>query len=327
LNEKLGTLESEIESLTHVNEALKQEINAKLVMVDELQEKCLAVHERTVADLTEERLRGLELRSAAESRNAEIENQLREVTQKIAQKEAEITNLTEKMALLESENEKLAGMNEALKGEVDAKLTMFNELQERFNSTHAEKEEAAEKIAVHEGTISHLTEVHTRSLELHSAAESKNEEIEAQFRETLETIARKEAEVKDLSEKLDALEIELGYYEEQATEAAATEENHKVKYDEAAQKIKSLEEQLAEAQRKVEHFLAEKENLSLANSSLNVKLKEHQNKLNELHLALAAVVAEKEAASEEIHSLHKTLEGMSQRKEELEIQVIKYFLY
>jgi hypothetical protein len=34
---------------------------------------------------------------------------LREVTQKIAQKEAEITNLTEKLALIDSENEKLAG--------------------------------------------------------------------------------------------------------------------------------------------------------------------------------------------------------------------------
>jgi chromosome segregation ATPase len=231
--------------------------------------------------------------------------------------------LTEKLALLETENEKLAITNKTLKEEVDARIAMFDELQERFNSTHAEKEEAAEKLTVHERTISHLTEVHTRSLELHSAAESKNEEIEAQLREALETIAQKEGEVKELSKKLDALEIELGYYEEQATEAAAAEENHKVKFDEASQKIKILEEQLEETQSKVEHFLTEKESLAQANSSLNVELEVHQNKLNELQLALAAAVAEKEGASEEIHSLRKTLDGMIERKAELEIQVIE----
>jgi chromosome segregation ATPase len=65
----------------------------------------------------------------------------------------------------------------------------------------------------------------------------------------------------------------------------------------------------------------EKESLAQANSSLNVELEVHQNKLNELQLALAAAVAEKEGASEEIHSLRKTLDGMIERKAELEIQV------
>jgi golgin subfamily A member 4 len=112
--------------------------------------------------------------------------------------------LTEKLALLEAENEKMTCLNEALK-EVDAKLVMFDELQERFSSTLAEKEEAAEKLAVHERTISQLTEVHTRTLELHSVAESKNEEIGAQFLEALETISQKEGEVKESCKKLDAL--------------------------------------------------------------------------------------------------------------------------
>jgi hypothetical protein len=52
-------------------------------------------------------------------------------------------------------------------------------------------------------------------------------------------------------------------------------------------------------------------------------LEVHQNKLNELQLALAAAVAEKEGASEEIHSLRKTLDGMIERKAELEIQVVE----
>jgi golgin subfamily A member 4 len=66
--------------------------------------------------------------------------------------------LTEKLALLEAENETMTCLNEALKEEVDAKLVMFDELQERFSSTHAEKEEAAEKLVVHERTISQLTQ-------------------------------------------------------------------------------------------------------------------------------------------------------------------------
>jgi hypothetical protein len=52
-----------------------------------------------------------------EWRNVEIENQLREVSQKITQKEAQISSLTEKLASIES-SEKLAGMNEALKGPI-----------------------------------------------------------------------------------------------------------------------------------------------------------------------------------------------------------------
>jgi golgin subfamily A member 4 len=114
----------------------------------------------------------------------------------------------------------------------------------------------------------------------------------------------------------------LGYYKEQATEAAAAEENRKVKFDEASQKIKILEEQLAETQSKLEHFLIEKESLTQTNSTLNEELELHQNKLNDLQLALAAAVAEKEEASEEIHSLHKTLDGMIEHKAELEIQVV-----
>jgi chromosome segregation ATPase len=110
------------------------------------------------------------------------------------------------------------------------------------NSANDRLEEATEKIVVQERTILHLLEVHTWILEVQSAAESKNQEIEAQHREALETITQKEPEVKALSEKLDTLEIELGYYNQQATEAAATDENHNVKYDKAAQKIKGLEE-------------------------------------------------------------------------------------
>jgi golgin subfamily A member 4 len=159
-------------------------------------------------------------------------------------------------------------------------------------------------------------------LELHSVAESKNEEIGAQFREALETISQKEGEVNESCKKLDALEIELGYYKEQATEAAAAEENRKVKFDEASQKIKILEEQLAETHSKVEHFLTKKESLVQENSSLNKEFEVHQNKLNDLQLALAAALAEKEAAFEEIHSLRKTLDGMIEHKAELEIQVV-----
>uniref|UniRef100_A0ACD5UTP7 Uncharacterized protein n=1 Tax=Avena sativa TaxID=4498 RepID=A0ACD5UTP7_AVESA len=334
LNDRLIALQSETESLMHVNEALQQEINAKLVMVDELQEKFasvssdkeeaankLAVHEETIKHLTEDHSRGLELHSAAESRYAEIESQLREALETIAGKEAEVTEFKEKLVSLEARYENLADKNEYLKEEVFAKVAMYEELQERFNATHAEKEEAVEKLAVHEGTITHLTEVHTRNLELHSAAESKNGETEAKLHEALEAIAQREAEVKDLSKKLDALEIELGYYEEQATEAAANEENHKVNFDEAVHKLKNLESQLAETQNKVELFHTEKENLISANSSLNEELEVHQSKLNELQLALAAAVAEKQGSSEEIHSLHKTLDGMIQRKEELESQV------
>lgn len=66
--------------------------------------------------------------------------------------------------------------------------TMF--YQERLSSAYAKKEEATEKIAVHERKISHLTQVHTGSLELHSIAESKNEEIEAQLREAIDTIVK-----------------------------------------------------------------------------------------------------------------------------------------
>jgi chromosome segregation ATPase len=267
--------------------------------------------------------RGLELQSAAESRNAEVEAQMREAHETIERKDSEMKDLNERLTALQSETESLMHVNEALKQEISAKLVLVDELQEKFASLSSDKEAAAEKLAVHEETIKHLTEAHTRSLELHSAAESKNGDTEVKLHEALETIAQREAEVKDLSKKLDALEIELGYYEEQATEAAANEENHKVKFDEAVHKLKNLEAQLAETQNKVELFHAEKENLISANSSLNEELEVHQSKLNELQLALTAALAEKQGSLEETHSLRKTLDGMIQRKEELESRVIK----
>ena len=84
--------------------------------------------------------------------------------------------------------------------------------------------------------------------------QTENGETEAQLHEALETITKKGAGVRNMSKKLDTLEIELGYYEEQATEAAANEEKHKVKFDEVVHKLKSLEAQLAETQNKVDLF-------------------------------------------------------------------------
>ena len=62
----------------------------------------------------------------------EIQSQLHEALETIANKEAEVTDLNGKMVSLEAENGKLADKNEYLEG-VANKVAMYDELQERFS--------------------------------------------------------------------------------------------------------------------------------------------------------------------------------------------------
>ncbi|KAG1365102.1 myosin-9 [Cocos nucifera] len=107
---------SENELLSGMNSKLREDLETHQCKVNELHELLnlihdekeatadqLASHVKTIAKLTDEHSRGLELQSATESRIKETEVQLHEAIEKFTQRDSEARNLHEKLLALEAQ--------------------------------------------------------------------------------------------------------------------------------------------------------------------------------------------------------------------------------
>ncbi|XP_058097152.1 uncharacterized protein LOC131242486 [Magnolia sinica] len=256
----------------------------------------------------------------ATEREASLKAELEESSTKLAALENTLEELKSKVSEAEtkawqsfSENELLAETNSKLKKELESHQIKINEHQELLSSLHAEKNAAAEQLAVHSRTITELTDQHSRGLELQSSAESHAREAELQLLEAIERFTQRDSEAKVLDEKRLELETQFRILEEQANEAAAAAEGRKVELDEALLKLKNLEGIVEELQSKSRRFETENEGLAEANLKLTQELAAYESKMNELQTALNEILVEKEETHEQLHSSKKTIEDLTQQ--------------
>ncbi|URE13292.1 hypothetical protein MUK42_24000 [Musa troglodytarum] len=234
-----------------------------------------------------------------------LENNLDELKQKLSE-----DNLRCEQAL--SENELLATSNSKLMEELVAHQHKVNELNKLLTSISAEKEATVEQLASHASTIASLTDEHSRGLEHQFATESRLKENEAQLHEAIEKYKQRDLQVRDLYEKLLALEAQLRTYEEQASESAVVEATQKGTLEEAHFKLQEVEGLVEQLKTKSDQSKIENEDLSRNNLSLTEKLAMYETEMNELQVALDAAVTEKEDIFMQLHSSKKEMEDNMQ---------------
>ncbi|KAF5748867.1 myosin-9-like [Tripterygium wilfordii] len=255
------------------------------------------------------------------------EKQIAEETDRSTSLKEELDSYLMKMASLETANEELKKQileaeNKACNSFSDNELLLetncqlkskVDELQELLDLAMSEKEASAQQVASHTNTITELTDKHSRALELHSTAEARIVEAENQLQESIQKFGQRDIEVKDLNEKLDALQSQIKLFEGQATEASVIAESRKIELEETLLKLKNLESTIDELQVKLNHFEKESGGLAEANSKLTEELAIYESKLSDVQAKLSAAHAEKDETVEHLQTSKKTIEELSQQ--------------
>ncbi|RZR75661.1 hypothetical protein BHM03_00000140 [Ensete ventricosum] len=252
-----------------------------------------------------------------------LDNKVEELNQKVLE-----SDLRAEQIYLE--NELMAVTNSKLRIELEACQLKLNQLNQLLNTDHAEMEATSEQLASHVKTISKLTDENSTYLELQSATEYRLKETEVQLHETIEKFKQKDSEVRDLSEKLLALETQLRSHDEQASELAAIASSRKDKLEDTLLKLQNLEAFVEHLKRSSEISKLENEDLMGENLTMSQELATYKTKINELKIEFNAVVAEKQVTSIQLHDSRKEMKLLMQQinsdKEKHHLQVIGYIL-
>ncbi|GAB4848183.1 hypothetical protein Ancab_002851 [Ancistrocladus abbreviatus] len=299
---QMNRYEEEARELAGVADSRKLELEQTLLklqdrekMVEELQVKLGQLETDTgalAASLTGELDRSTTKVADLESSNEELRRAIVEAEEKAAQSL--------------SENSVLVDTNTQLKSKV-------NELQELLDTAIAEKEATAQQVASHVCTISELTEQHTRSRELHSAAEAHIVEIQTQLEETAQKFLHKELEVKELTERLAAIEGQMSRYEDEAREIAGVAGSRKVELEQTLLKLQDREKLVEELQVRLGQLETDTGALADTNMKLNEQIAGSESKLNDLQAKLSAALVDKEDVVEQLHSSKKAIEDLMQQ--------------
>uniref|UniRef100_A0A803ND05 Uncharacterized protein n=1 Tax=Chenopodium quinoa TaxID=63459 RepID=A0A803ND05_CHEQI len=325
LGARLSTLESQVKAYEEeareasgIAESRKVEIEQlketvatlddKEAEIKELSEKLVAL-EGQVKKYEEE---AHEAEGIAESNKVEI----REMADKLSQKELEVTELKEKLASLEGQvkvHEEEAGQ---VSGIAESRKVQIEDLVEKLSQKEIEVKELNEKLTSLE---EQLTVHKEAALEASGIAESRKSEIE-QLQVSVEALAQKELEIKDLNEKISSLEDQLKKHQEEALEDSAREasgiaESRKAEIEqlqvtvetlaqreleikELNEKLSSLEDQLKKYQEEALEVSGIAESRKLEVEDLLLKLQEQAKLADERQAQLGLVETRNEALAE-----------------------------
>ncbi|URE38967.1 hypothetical protein MUK42_16249 [Musa troglodytarum] len=247
-----------------------------------------------------------------------LDNKVEELNQEVLESDLR----AEQISL---ENELMAVTNSKLRLELEACQLKLNQLNQLLNTNHAEMEATSQQLASHVKTISKLTDENSTYLELQSATEYRLRGTEVQLHETIEKFKQKDSEVRDLSEKLLALETQLRSHDEQASELAAIASSRKDKLEDTLLKLQNLEAFVEHLKRSSEISKLENDHLMGENFTMSQELATYKTKINELKIEFNAVVAEKQVTSIQLHDSRKEMKVLMQQinsdKEKHQLQI------
>ncbi|XP_064969296.1 uncharacterized protein LOC135584586 [Musa acuminata AAA Group] len=318
-------LEAHQQKVIELNEFLKSIHTEKEAAVEQL-----ASHATTIAKLTEEHSRGLELQFATEFRLKENETQLHEAIEKHKQRDFEAKDLYEKMLALESQ---LKSYEEQASESAIVAATQNSKL-----------DEAHCKLQEHEGLVEHLSsrlaQFKTENEDLSrdnvnlseklATYETKLNELQVEFdtaiMEKEDIIMRLHSSNKELEDIMQShmsdkekLQLQINFVMEENNMHDKMHQNARkeleatiAQLEEKLSKQKSdLEQKLRHAEEQLEHHRQAVEELTARNMELS-SLNESLIKDSELKLELAAAnILQKESEVKELLEKLKSLEEQS----------------
>jgi len=336
---KVGKLGSQLQqmevSLRAKESAISQLQEDFTAQIQELEHR-LTKNEQLSGLLDKSSVEFMTLRSASETRVGKLESQLQQMEVSLRAKESAISqlqeNFTAKVQELEQQKENLSGLLD--KHNVENK-TLRSDSEARIGMLEAQLQEKEETLLTKESAISQLQENFTAKVqeleqqkenlsglldkqqaEIRSQAEAKVGMLEAQLRETEESLT---AEIQELEHRLTEKEGLSGLLDKQQAEIRS----------QAVAEVGMLEAQLRETEesltaeiQELEHRLAEKEGLSgllakqndefaTLRSDTEMKLGKMESQLQELeetlHKKESAIVQLEESLTAEIQELEDQL--------------------
>ncbi|XP_064946546.1 sporulation-specific protein 15-like isoform X1 [Musa acuminata AAA Group] len=353
---------SENELLAMTNSKLKDELEARQQKVNELNELLksihsekeatvgqLASHASTIAQLTDEHSRGMELQFATESRLKESEDQLHEAIEKYKQKDLEARDLNEKLLALETQlrtyeeqasesavvaaNQKgeleealvklqhLEGLTEQLKG-------MIDEFETENKGLASQNMSLSEELATYDGKLNELqvsfntvvTEKEDISIQLHASKKeledlqqlhhSDKEELQSQI-----TTATKEYSMLSEMHQKERKELEVTkiQFKEKLSEQEARENS-------LSSLVENLKAELAEKSLMQEQIQELEQKLLAAEKAYSQEKELDTKKELERQASLKQSLDALESKDQHATLLEKQVEELKQRLLEAENQ-------
>ncbi|CAD5196653.1 unnamed protein product [Musa acuminata subsp. malaccensis] len=340
---------SENELLAMTNSKLKDELEARQQKVNELNELLksihaekeatvgqLASHASTIAQLTDEHSRGMELQFATQSRLKENEDQLHEAIEKYKQKDLEARDLNEKLLALETQlrtyeeqasesavvaaNQKdeleealvklqhLEGLTEQLKG-------MIDEFETENKGLASQNMSLSEELATYDGKLNELqvafntvvTEKEDISIQLHASKKeledlqqlhhSDKEELQSQ----ITTVTKEYSMLSEMHQKeRKELEVTKIQFKEKLSEQEASENS-------LSSLVENLKAELAEKSLMQERIQELEQKLLAAEKAYSQEIESMTSAAAEKDAVLSAKVEEHTSILQEKGALDQQL--------------------
>lgn len=246
-------------------------------------------------------------------RLAETENLLGVLRNELNITQQKISETDDRAAEIMSENEMLTATNVQLKKRI-------NDVEELLNSASTDKEASSQQLAYHMNTITELADKHARASEMQLAAESRISETEKMLEESIQNVAKKDLEAKDLMERLNALRDQVKTYEEQAHETSSLAETLKVRLEQTLTTLRVQEGAAEELKRKSIDLEEERVRLLKANSELTEKLASYEPKVIDLETKLEAAFVERKELEEQLAVANAQLKQQKELDTEKEME-------
>ncbi|GAB4847800.1 hypothetical protein Ancab_026863 [Ancistrocladus abbreviatus] len=304
-DEKAAQSLSENNLLVDTNTRLKNKLNELQELLDsaiaekETTARQVASHVNTIIKLTEQHKKSSELHSVAEACILEIQTQLEETFQKLAHKESEVNELSERLTFIEGQMNRYESEARETSGIADSRKVELEQTLLKLQGQEKLVDELQVKLGQLETDTAVLTEANMRINEELAGSESKLNDLQAKLLaalvdkdDALEQLHLSKEAVEDLTQQLTSerqmLQSEISSVKEenQQLHETSAEAEKELKYV-----IVQLEGQLKEFKSSEEALKAELENLrveSTQKSALQVRL----NELEEQFLTAEAQLKE-----------------------------------
>ncbi|GMH25098.1 hypothetical protein Nepgr_026941 [Nepenthes gracilis] len=309
--DKAAQLLSENQILVDTNRQLLNKVNELQESLDSaISEKestalQIASHVNTITELTDQHTKARELQSAGEARTIQVEAELEKTSQKLATKEQEVQELSEKLSAIEAqmktyENEahEASEIAESRKAELEQNLLKLQD-QEKLTK---ELQENLSQLQTHSGE---LAEANMKLNEELAGSESKLNDLQTKLSaalthkdDAIEQLQSSKKEIEDLTQQLTSERQKL-----QSEVSSVMEENRQLHETSIESKkelqnmIKLLQGQLKECELSEEALKDEVKNLRIE-SAQKLELQARLKELEEKFLTTEAQL------KEEVKSVH-----------------------
>ncbi|XP_048434289.1 CAP-Gly domain-containing linker protein 1-like [Pyrus x bretschneideri] len=264
------------------------------------------VYQNTTKELQQAKSKLEEQLEQQKTREAALKSKVENLEAEVVEKpllQNSLKELQTKSAHCEEESRKLAEANIKLKEDVSTYESKQSDLEAKYSTTVAEKDESVEQLQAAKRTIEDLKQQHF------SQGQKLQSQISSLMDENRLLNEVRQNTKKELQQVIFNLEEQPK--EQKAGEAALKSEVDNLKAEAAEKPL--LQNYLKELQTKSAHFDEERRKLAEANIKLKEDVSTYESKQSDLEAKYSTAVAEKDESVEQLQAAKRIIEDLKQQ--------------